>query len=95
MNKSKQESVTSLVAEISARLDNIEDLTAWCIRADQRFKKGDRVRFTKRAERQGFKNRKGGKGGRVVSVGPTFTVTVQLDGYAKPREMHHKFFESA
>lgn len=83
----------TLIADINARLDNIEELMAWTIRADQRFRVGSRVEFSPTADRRGLSmGRKDGvRTGKVTKV-DGFAIDVLLDGYAKPRGFHNKFF---
>lgn len=82
------------IAEIKERLDAIEDMTAWLVRTDQRFKKGQRVQFSPAADRKGISARiKGGvRRGTIVGL-DSVGVTVLLDGYKKPQGFHHSFFE--
>lgn len=90
--------IPQLLDDINARLDNVEDLMAWLIRAGSRFKKGQRVKFSPAAYRKGVASRRkgGASKGKVVDVDEDgFSVKVLLDGYAKPRSFHHGFFDPA
>jgi hypothetical protein len=95
MTLKEQKQTRALLNVIEERLDNIEELTAWLIRGNQRFKKGQRVKFSTYADRKGISlRRKGGvQRGTVVEAGDTPFVKILLDGYAKPRSFHHMFFE--
>lgn len=85
--------VSELIADINKRLDNIECLTSWLVKAEHRFRVGQRVEFSAAAERAGLtRQRKGGvRTGKVVGVSG-FTVDVLLDGYKKSRGFQHGFF---
>lgn len=93
VNKPK-ETIESIVADIEKRLDDIEDLMSFMVHSDQRFKNGQRVQFSPKAERAGITRTKGGvRKGRVIEAGNNFTMKVLMDGYAKPRSYHHAFFD--
>jgi hypothetical protein len=96
MAKVTEKSVRNLLDEISDRLDAIEDLAAWLVRANQRFRKGQRVQFSPAAFRKGLVRRvKGGAmKGTVVHVDDGFAVRVLIDGYKHPTDYHHSFFEA-
>lgn len=88
----KTESVRDLINEIHRKFDNIEDLMAWQIRAEQRFKKGQRVEFSRSAARHHVAKAKHGvKKGTVLKV-DGFCITVLLDGYKTPQSYQHSFF---
>jgi predicted DNA-binding protein len=85
---------TEIIKDINNRLNNIEELMMWRISAAERFKKGQRVKFSAIAARRGLnKNRKRGvQKGRVVGLDSLF-IDVLLDGYKKARSFHHMFFD--
>lgn len=94
MNQKRQQDVLSLTAEIEKRLASLEDTISFLVKSNQRFKKGQRVKFSEKAKRSGITRTKGGvQKGRVVKVGDGFTMEVLLDGYKKPHQYHHAFFE--
>ena len=86
--------IQKLIRQINEKLDAIEDLMAWRILARERFKVGQRVEFSRSADRSGIsKGRKGGvRRGRIVSIDDGCGVVVLLDGYKKPTGFHHAFF---
>lgn len=92
----KTKTLDQLIADIKTRLDSLEDLTAWLIKANVRFKKGQRVQFSAKADRNGVTRiRKGIRlRGRVIEASDSFTVKVLLDGYKQPHTFHHAFFDS-
>lgn len=96
MTPKEKSAVLKLCEKITKKLNNLEDLMAFSIRANQRFVKGQRVQFSDAADRSGITHRiKGGvRKGRVVKVSEGFTVTVLLDGYKKPTDYNHSFFEN-
>lgn len=84
-----------LVSRIEKRLDSLDDLMSFTVRSNQRFKKGQRVQFSPKADRAGITRTKGGvRKGRVVEVGNNFTMKVLMDGYANPHSYHHAFFDA-
>lgn len=87
------DSIVQLIRDISERLDSLEVLQSFSVRAHQRFMIGDRVEFSAAADRKGIsKGRKDGvRMGKVVSL-DGFHVGVLLDGYKTTREYHHIFF---
>lgn len=90
----RQMSAEELMADIEKRLDAIEDTMSFMVHSDQRFKKGQRVQFSAKAERAGITNTKGKvRKGRVVEVGNNFTMRVLMDGYKQPHSYHHAFFD--
>lgn len=94
MGKKGSETVESLVAAIEKRLDALEDTLSFMVRSNTRFKKGQRVQFSAKAERAGVTRTKGGvRKGSVVEVGDGFTMKVLMDGYQQPHSYHHAFFE--
>lgn len=97
MAKKKPETVESLITDIEKRLDAIEDVMSFMVRSNVRFKKGQRVQFSAKADRAGISRRVKGRvrKGRVVEVGDGFTMKVLLDGYKNPRSYHHAFFDKA
>lgn len=94
MAKKKEQTVESLIGDINQRLDAIEDMAAWLVKAEQRFRKGQRVQFSAAADRRTVSARtKGGvRTGKVIKA-DGYLVTVLLDGYKSPRSYHHSFFE--
>lgn len=89
----KQRSTEKLLADLNDRLNDFIDNIAWLIRAENRFRVGQRVKFSKTAQRKGIPDSRRKSNGRGTVVGVyRFTVKVKLDGYAKPLEFHHKFF---
>lgn len=94
--KNPEPTAIDLCRDINQRLDNIEDLMAWTIRAEQRFRKGQRVKFSAAAIRKGVARTRHGKypRGRIVEQPEGFIIKVQLDGYKHPSEFHHTFFEA-
>ncbi len=84
-------SVEQLVSDINERLDSIEDLMMFTIRADQRFRVGQRVKFSAKAERQQISKGRPPRGTvkRVDSV----SVVVLLDGRKQPTSFNHMFLE--
>jgi hypothetical protein len=83
-----------IIDSINQRLDHIEEMAAWLVSAEQRFKKGQRVQFSPAADRRGISaRRKGGvRRGTVTGFGG-FSVDVLLDGHKKPMGFHHLFFD--
>lgn len=86
----KQQTATELIEQIHTRLDSIEELMSFAIRASSRFKRGQRVKLSPRAKLR-FKG--GATKGRVTKVGDSFTVEVLIDGYKRPHSFHHGFFD--
>jgi hypothetical protein len=95
MAKTTEKSVRELLDEISNRLDTVEELMAWTVRADQRFHRGQRVQFSPAAERRGLTARVKGRvnRGTVIQVSDSFWVDVKLDGYKRTGHFHHSFFD--
>jgi hypothetical protein len=94
MTEKGQQASLAIIREIQKRLDNIEDLLAFKILASDRFRKGQRVKFSPAAFRKGVARRRSVPiKGRVVAVSNSFTLTVLLDGYKKPTRYHHAFFD--
>lgn len=91
MDKEKQ--ILALIEQINKRLDNMEELTMWSVRANQRFKKGQRVRLSSLAVRRGLKLKGGGTKGTVVNVSNVSSVDVLPDGYKRPHGYFHGFWE--
>jgi hypothetical protein len=87
----KKPTVESLIAEIKARLTTIEEYMAWLIRADQRFKVGQRVEWSRAGKRAGFPHRKVAQRGTVRAL-DSLSIEVLLDGYTRPHSFHHSFF---
>lgn len=94
MVKKAKDSIESILADIEKRLNDIEDVMSFMVRSSQRFKKGQRVQFSAKAERAGITRTKGGvRKGRVIEAGDSFLMKVLMDGYRKPHTYHHAFFE--
>jgi hypothetical protein len=96
MNKPKADPLLETIDRINERLDSVEDLVAFMVRAEQRFKPGQRVKFSPMADRKGITKRIKGKVRRGKVVGTSgFSVSVILDGYKRPHSFLHSFFEPA
>lgn len=78
---------------IEKRLDGIEDVMSFMVKASQRFKKGDRVQFNAKADKRLISERRKARTGTVVSAGDDWTVEVLLDRYKHPINFHHSFFD--
>lgn len=80
---------------IEERLDGIEDVMSFTVKASQRFKKGDRVEFNAKADKRLIsERRKGGvRTGTVIAVDDGWSMKVLLDGYKHPSSYHHSFFD--
>lgn len=82
-----------IVAEIRQKLTNIEGYMVWLITAGQRFHKGQRVEFSKRAVRNGLvPSTRTNVRSTIKSVGPGFSILVKPDDRKQPRSYHHAFF---
>lgn len=94
MAKKKQATtIPELIDQIEQRLEVVEEYVAWSIRADQRFKKGQRVEFSRKAiENRIGPGKKGVTRGVVTGVSDNWSVTVLLDGYKSASSFHHSFF---
>lgn len=92
--KKTKETAASLCQSIHRHLDNIEDMWAWSIKAAQRFKVGQRVEFSKKADRNGITRRIKGNARRgvVVALTPGCSMKVKIDGYSAARGFHHSFW---
>lgn len=88
--------IRKLIDDIHVRLNNLEEAWMWSVRADQRFRAGQRVKFSAIADRKNIsRGRKNGvRAGTVVGT-DGFSVKVRLDGYKTDRRFHHMFFEPA
>ncbi len=86
--------VQQIILSIEKRLDSLEDLMAFLVKANVRFKEGQRVQFSASADRKGISRRiKGGvRKGRVTKVNG-YSITVLLDGYKRPSSFSHSFFD--
>ena len=93
MTRRNENDPRELISQINERLDSIETLMSFSISAMQRFRVGQRVKFSPAAKRAGVSTRtkRGVQKGRVVGM-DGFTVRVLLDGYKKPHAYHHIFF---
>jgi hypothetical protein len=94
VGKSMSKNAQQLLSEIEQRLDHLEEMTYWLVTADLRFMKGDRVRWSARAEKAGVNYRRP-KTGRVVEASNRFSMKVLLDGRKHPISAHHMFFVKA
>jgi hypothetical protein len=83
--------VRAELPEIRASLDTIAAHMMWLIRAEQRFRIGRRVEFSRRARDRGFPKRKQSAKG-VIKGFDGFSVDVLLDGYKHRHTYHHAFF---
>ena len=92
MDKSTKQ-IFTVIEQINKRLDSIEEMSAWLVKANQRFKKGQRVRLSPMALRRGFKLKGGGTKGTVTNVDGGFSVDILPDGYKKPHGYFHGFWE--
>lgn len=91
MDKDRQ--ILAVIDQINKRTDNMEKMTMWLVRANQRFKKGQRVRLSPLADRARLKLKGGGTKGTVSGLGDGFSVDVLPDGYKKPHSYFHGFWE--
>lgn len=81
-----------IIAEIQQKLDNIEGYMVWLIAAGQRFRKDQRVEFSKRAIRRHLvPSTRADVRGTIKSI-KGFSVVVALDDRKHPRSYHHAFF---
>lgn len=78
---------------IEKRLDGIEDVMSFMVKASQRFKKDDRVEFNAKADKRLFSERRKARTGTVISAGDDWMVKVLLDGYKRPMSFHHSLFD--
>jgi hypothetical protein len=87
-------SMDQLVKEIDQKLNDILDSLAWSVSAGLRFKVGQRVEFSRTADRKGLsaRRKKGVRRGTLIAIEDTFWIKVKLDGYAQPSSFHHSFF---
>ncbi len=76
---------------ISEKLQAIEEMNAWLIKADSRFRVGQRVEWSRRAKTAGFPRRKIAMRGTVKEIN-CFSIAVQLDGLKQVNSFHHAFF---
>jgi hypothetical protein len=90
--KSVEQRTAAVIEDIKAKLTLIEDYMMWLIQADQRFKLGQRVEWSRRARQLGFPHRKCAEKGGIVKGLDSFSVDVLLDGYRRPHSFHHAFF---
>jgi len=83
------------LTKIEKRLEAVEELMSFMVKASSRFKIGQRVQFSAKADSTQVSARtKGGvRTGTVIEAGDSFTVKVLLDGYKRPHDYHHAFFE--
>jgi hypothetical protein len=78
--------------EIFEMLNSIEDHIAWWILADQRFRVGQRVEFSRGAHRKNIVPRTTLAKKGVIKRIDSFSILVLIDGRKQPREFHHAFF---
>ena len=92
----REETARDLIDSIKARLDSLEELLAWTIPAQSRFRKGSRVRISPMGRRRLMHSRrKGGVvTGRIVGEPRGPFIDVLLDGYKHPKGFHHMYWES-
>ena len=90
MNADK--SIQDQITLIKRSLETIEEHLAWLIRADARFRVGQRVEWSRKGRKQGFPRRKIAQRGTVLAVRNTFGILVKLDGMKKESSYHHSFF---
>jgi hypothetical protein len=82
-----------IIDGISEKLKLIEEYTAWQIHANQRFKVGQRVEFSRKAMKGGLgPGKRGVTKGKLIKIADSWIVVVRLDGYKAPRAYHHSFF---
>jgi hypothetical protein len=84
--------IFAVIEQINKRLDSIETMTMWLVKANQRFKKGQRVRLSPMADRARLKLKGGGTKGTVTGC-DGFSVDVLPDGYKKAHGYFHGFWE--
>jgi len=89
--KIEDKAVAAALSEIREKLDTVENYMIWLITPDQRFRIGQRVKWSRRAHKRGFPKRKCAQKGVIKSI-DGFSVVVQLDGLKQPRSYHHAFF---
>lgn len=90
--ESSRDEVVKLIELIQQKLKVIEEYSAWQIHADQRFKPGQRVEFSRKAIERIGPGKLSVTKGRIVEIQDAFGVTVQLDGCKQPGSYHHSFF---
>lgn len=95
MTPAEERKLAKDLAKIEERLDGIEDVMSFMVKASQRFKQGDRVEFNAKADKRLISERRKSRTGTVVSAGDGWTVSVLLDGYKHPKSFHHSFFDKA
>lgn len=95
MTPAEERKLARDLAKIEKRLDGIEDVMSFFVKASQRFKKGDRVEFNAKADKRLISERRKARTGTVISAGDDWTVKVLLDGYKHPMNFHHSFFDKA
>jgi hypothetical protein len=86
-------SVDELISEIRQRIDNIEGMLAWVVTSrDRAFRVGQRVEYSRRANRRGLvpKTRTNIRG-TIKTFPSVFTVRVLFDDRKHPRDLHHSF----
>ena len=95
MTDKEAKQILKVIDSIEKRLDAIEDVMSFMIKASQRFKKGNRVEFNARADKSGVSSRTKGRvrTGTVLDVDDGWSVKVLLDGYKRPHSYHHSFFD--
>jgi len=93
MKKTKLDSqIEAVITAIEKRLDSLEELMFFSIKASLRFKKRQRVKLSAIADRQNVMLLRGARKGTVVEVG-SYIVTVLPDGYKKPHDYWHGYWE--
>lgn len=90
--KTTSPQIRQTIADIHTKLDSIEDHIAWMIKAEQRFRVGQRVRFSRGAHRNNIVPRTTLAKKGVVKRVDGFSVVVLIDGRKHPHSYHHAFF---
>jgi hypothetical protein len=85
------ENIKEVLSDIRAQLNEIEEHLQWSLFAEQRFRIGDKVEWSRKARRQGFPRRKVAQRGVIKGMNG-FNVVVQLLGTKKSQKFHHAFF---
>lgn len=85
--------ILKILADIEKRMDSIEELQLWLIKAESRFKKGQRVQLSEIADRANLKLRRGVRKGTIVVAPQGFSIKVLPDGYSTPHSFFHGFWK--
>lgn len=81
-----------VIAEIREKLDRIESQFIWMVKPEQRFRIGQRVKFSNRAKRAHLVSRNKLERRATIKSFNVFSVVVQLDEKKHPVSYHHAFF---